>query len=61
MRLENCSADGKWQDFSGNLLPCATDAQRSQPVTYDKICLLNFDGFCRASDVYEWEGVKANR
>ena len=45
MRPEDCSTDGKWQDFSGTLPPYMTDATRSQPFTYDGICPSNYDRF----------------
>jgi hypothetical protein len=45
VRPEDCSADGKCQDFSGTVLPCVTDAQRAQPFTYDAFCLSNCDRF----------------
>jgi hypothetical protein len=56
MRPENCSADGKWQDFSGTLLPCVTDAQRAQPLTYGRMCQLNLTVFVRVR-VHIWNCV----
>jgi hypothetical protein len=48
MRPGNCSADGKWQDFSGTLLPCVTDSQRAQPFTGDRMCQRILTVFVRA-------------
>jgi hypothetical protein len=50
MRPENCSTDGKWQDFSGSVLPCMNDATRSQPFTYDGMCPSNCDRFGPVAD-----------
>jgi hypothetical protein len=58
VRQENCSADGKWQDFSGTLLPCVTEAQRAQPCMYGRMCQANFDGFCRRARTEQWRELR---